>query len=321
MLRRVRATLAALAFASTVAVVVVFGTVCSVDRAGLSSVDAAASAGGSSASGTGGTGGVRATGGNPGTGGLIVGTGGSGDQGTGGNDQGTGGVSNPGTGGGGVQGTGGATLGTGGASPGTGGSPPGTGGSPPGTGGSPGTGGASPGTGGASPGTGGKTGTSCASFPPGATSFVTPTDGMLHCYWPHMDDMGWNNAETTCENEGGTLATILSVGENEFVQGVAMGANLFQTYPMAVLPVTVSLGGTDGKTVYDTTGPGKYSWVTGEKWSYTNWHLPSEPDGLCNSCGPTGCVCDHRLTMAADGTWYDRPQTLTRPFVCEAVAR
>ena len=54
---------------------------------------------------------------------------------------------------------------------------------------------------------------------------------------------------------------------------------------------------------------------------YTNWHA-SQPDGSC-SCqfNNSSCDCDHWLAMGNDGTWYDRDDGTTRPYVCEAVAR
>src|ERR1700729_3025370 len=83
MLRRARGTWAALAFGSTVTVGLVFGTVCSVDRAGLSNGDASVSPGGSG-------GGMLSTGlgglGSGGTGstgsGGILGSGGAGSGGS-----------------------------------------------------------------------------------------------------------------------------------------------------------------------------------------------------------------------------------------------
>lgn len=349
MSRRVRVKMAGLVFASTVAWGIVVGTACSVDRAGLASNDGSTSAGGSA-------GGALATGGHPGgttghggasgssggTGGgggvPVVGQGGTGEQagGSGGGPQtsGTGGSAQ--TGGaagdasGGSTGTGGidagAVAGSGGSS-GTGGaagSPVDTGGSTgaggtsdtggaTGTGGDTGTGGAS-GTGGAAGsggGTGGSPAPSCAGFPAGA-SFVTPTDGLLHCYWVHADMTDWNSAEGQCTGERGSLATILSSEENMFVFQILVQAKLF-------IMNGVSLGATDGKQNDDKTGPGQYAWVTGEQWGYTNWHA-GQPDGSCTCTLMQNCACDHTLVMSNDGTWYDRPESTARPYICEAIA-
>jgi hypothetical protein len=336
MLARVRTPKAGLGTGSAVAVCfLVFGTVCSVDRAGLSPVDASASAGGS--------------------GGQVTGTGGA-NSGAGGSASGGSGGSNPAGGSGGSSATGGAGAGSGGAvglggGPGTGGDGSGTGGDQAtggnASGGNTGAGGSNTGTGGGSggatssggvqgsggaagAGTGGVAGTqgsggtigtggaggghppSCSSYPSGST-FMPPTDTVLHCYWAHSDANDWETAEATCENEGGTLATILSSQENMAVLGLAMRGGLFANL------AAVWLGANDGKQSNDKSGPGKYAWVTGEAWGYTNWHA-NQPGGSCTCPITTGCSCDHWLTMSSDGTWYDRADN-NRPFVCEAVAR
>jgi hypothetical protein len=138
-------------------------------------------------------------------------------------------------------------------------------------------------------------------------------DNRLHCYWTHAETLDWDSSESACVNEGGTLATILSMQENSFVFDLLTQTGLFQGSG-------VSLGGTDGKGNNDMTGAGTYSWVTGEVWGYTHWQ-PGQPDSSCNSCGAvSNCGCDHRVAMINDGTWYDRPASLARPFVCEALA-
>ncbi len=160
----------------------------------------------------------------------------------------------------------------------------------------------------------------CSSFP-SAVPFVTPTDGLAHCYWTHTEQVDWNTSERTCANEGGTLATILSSAENVFVLGLSLEAGLFEMAATMPSTVVISLGATDGKMNGDQSGPGTYSWVTGEPWGYTNWH-PSQPDGSCY-CATAGadCQCDHWLAMGPDGSWYDRQEATGRSFVCEAIAR
>ena len=330
----------ALALGATIAAVVLFGTVCSVDNSGLSGMSGGAGAGGKATGGSaghpGGHGGGTAgagTGGMLGSGGqIVIGTGGHGTGGT----FGTGGM----LGSGGRLGTGGL-LGTGGTT--TGGTSGAGGSAGNGSGGTAGTGGvagaAGNGSGGAAGGggmnaTGGAAGSqatggmgghgggrppSCASFPSG-TSLTTPTDGRLHCYWVHGSQIDWNSAETVCENDGGTLVTILSEAENTTVVQLASQANLFTGIGMTG---QVFIGATDGRALDDRSGAGDYAWVTGEPWDYQIWHN-GQPDGACTGCsgpGPNaGCACDHRGAIASDGTWYDRTQTTTRPFVCEAIA-
>ncbi|HEY2592768.1 MAG TPA: C-type lectin domain-containing protein, partial [Chloroflexota bacterium] len=151
-------------------------------------------------------------------------------------------------------------------------------------------------------------------FPTGST-FTTPTDGLLHCYWIHGDATDWISAESRCESEGGTLATSLSSQENMFVLQIALQGNLFKGEG-------VSLGATDGKSSSDKSGAGQYAWVTGEPWAYTNWQK-GQPSGTCTcqGFGNTTCTCDHWLAIFNDGTWHDVDESATRPSICEAVAR
>jgi hypothetical protein len=342
-----------LVLALIVAAAVLSGTVCSVDNDGLSNLAGQGGVGGGTggaaghggASGTGGgtggsltgTGGLfgtgGATGGNPGTGGLF-GTGGAtgGSPGSGG-ASGTGGlIGTGGAAGGGGSATGGASgsggqsgsVGTGGVAGsgagGTGGVAGGGGeaGGMGGEGGVAGSGtGGTGGVGGSSGGHGGNHPPDCSTYPTGMSLMLT-TDNKLHCYWVHGNEVDWNSAETICENEGGTLVTILSSTENMFVLHMATQANLF------TMGVPVAIGATDGKAANDDSGPGDYAWVTGEAWGYTNWHS-GEPSGSCSNCGGPGpgfgCSCDHWLMLASDGTWYDRNESTPRPFVCEAIAR
>jgi Lectin C-type domain len=166
-------------------------------------------------------------------------------------------------------------------------------------------------------GTGGAGGShppNCSSFPAGST-FTPPTDNLLHCYWTHADQLTWESAEANCVNEGGTLATILSSQENMAVLQFALRATLFDGGANVVW-----LGASDGKQSNDKSGPGKYAWVTGETWGFTNWHS-SQPDGSCTCQTTNGCACDHWLAIGNDGTWYDRDDSSGRPYVCEAIAR
>jgi hypothetical protein len=322
----------------------VFGTVCSVDRAGLSNGDASVSSGGSGgvilSTGLGGLGSGGGNGGSGSGSGGAAGagqTGGAGDQATGGAGTGGAGATGGAVGAGGIVGSGGAagsgdTTGAGGAS-GSGGTnntggAMGTGGAintggATGTGGMINTGGAS-GSGGANGsggakgaggliGTGGSHPPSCSQFPTGS-SFTTPTDGLLHCYWVHSDN-DWTSSENRCVSDGGTLATILSSQENMFVLQVLLQANLFKGDG-------VSLGAMDGKSSSDKSGAGQYAWVTGEPWAYTNWHA-DQPSGTCTCQGfiSSTCTCDHWLAMFSDGTWHDVMESTARPYICEAVAR
>jgi hypothetical protein len=157
------------------------------------------------------------------------------------------------------------------------------------------------------------TGASCAGYPNGAEKFVTPTDGLTHCYWVHTDRQTFAAARTACQSDGGDLVSILSEAENAFVRD-------FGRFGTGQFP-ELWIGGTDGKAATDKSGPGTYRWTTGEPWSYSNWNQmsPAQPDGYCDPCSAAqSCTCDHRATLAMDGTWFDFWSDNPRVFVCEA---
>jgi Lectin C-type domain len=317
MLSRARGALAALIFGSIAGWVLLSVPGCAVNRSGLSLAGgggASAGAGGSKGGAAGAAGGHAGTaGGAPG----IVGT--AGTVGTGGAVGAAGTFGAGGTDATGSAGTSGGTAATGGADATGGGGTIGAAGvdGQAGTTGN-GGGGQTGGTGGAGGrmhGGGGNSGhPDCSPFPSGGSTTLS-SDGLQHCYWTHGDPLLWTDAESTCEGEGGTLATILSAQENTFITQLAGQNQLSQGLN------AVWLGASDGKASSDTSGPGTYTWVTGEAWGYQPWH-PGQPDGSCNPCDAVdGCQCDHWLAFTADGTWYDRSESVPRPYVCEATAR
>jgi hypothetical protein len=137
-----------------------------------------------------------------------------------------------------------------------------------------------------------------------------------HCYWYRAEMRTWPAARTQCQDEmGGDLVTIRSEEENEFVRKVARYTNS---------PPEVWIGATDERPGNNVMGPGTYRWASSEAWgTFTNWNqmAPKQPDGYCDPCNSgQPCTCDHRGTLAADGTWYDFWQDNARGYVCEAPA-
>lgn len=169
-------------------------------------------------------------------------------------------------------------------------------------------------------GAGGAPGVSCAGFPQ-ARSFLTPTDGLTHCYWTHREELDWLASLARCASEQGTLVSILSAQENAFVLDLV--SDLFPSFDP---DARITLGGTDDRAADDRSGAGQYRWASGEPWDYDNWNTSGnggEPDGDCVACLPSGlgCHCAHRLTMAPNGRWSDRWESDPRRFACEALAR
>jgi len=261
---------------------------------------ASGNAGASGSDGTGAGGDAAGSGG----GSAVSGTAGS----TGGSDpSGTAGTGDAGSGGG--AGSDGGASGSGGAGGDAGGSS-GAGGATGGRGGGGGMNGGRGGRGGNNVGgRGGGGGNPCGAFP-GAKGFVTPTDGLTHCYWARSLSQTWSQAQQSCMmTQNGHLVTITSAEENDFVVSIAQfSGSLNDTW----------IGASDDKTGSDKTGPGTYRWVTNEPWTYSNWEQ-GQPDGFCDPCsfGQT-CTCDHRAVLASDGTWNDRWQDNMRSSVCEA---
>ncbi len=144
----------------------------------------------------------------------------------------------------------------------------------------------------------------CSTYDLGASLFA----GTGHCYWISSGPDNFDGAKGNCQSKSGTLASILSAGENGFVQQLLAneltgGDNVW-------------LGGTDEKSPNDST-VGTYKWLTGEPWGYQNWQPGGEPDTACG-CGGT-CSCSHRLTIkVGSGTWYTRFQDDSNYYVCEA---
>ena len=92
-----------------------------------------------------------------------------------------------------------------------------------------------------------------------------------------INPLNWVQVDQIAHNEGGYLATITSVAENNFVFGLVnspqffMGRGLNGSGP--------ALGGFQPPGSPEPAGG--WSWETGEPWNYTNW-LPGQPDNINN---------------------------------------
>ncbi len=88
-----------------------------------------------------------------------------------------------------------------------------------------------------------------------------------HWYQRFDTPMTWKQANAACTSIGGYLATITSKDENTLVW------NKFGVNPARLMGhIAFWLGGSDAVT------EGKWEWVTGEPWNYTNWHWADGPD-------------------------------------------
>ncbi len=112
----------------------------------------------------------------------------------------------------------------------------------------------------------------------GLRSFIRP-EGGTHYYqavYVPTKNVSWVQAALLAESVGGYLASITSAEENEFVFSLVDDEKFFWKFPDDYTPdshygikIGPFLGGakTDGSS-NSKTG---WVWVSGEKWSYTNW--------------------------------------------------
>ena len=77
-----------------------------------------------------------------------------------------------------------------------------------------------------------------------------------HYYVVFDEPIYWDDAKASCESMGGHLATITSQGEQDFVANLIENNGDKKNY---------WLGGTD------VDDEGKWVWITGEDWTYSNW--------------------------------------------------
>ncbi|MDP6401252.1 MAG: lectin-like protein, partial [Candidatus Marinimicrobia bacterium] len=112
-----------------------------------------------------------------------------------------------------------------------------------------------------------------------------------HYYYRSNSTATWSDAKTACENAGGHLVVITSRAENDFIK-----TNLG-------LSNHVWIGLSDEAT------EGTHVWVTGETFSYSNWH-----SGQPNN-DPTQ---DHGGMYYNTGTWWDDHGTDSYYYVLES---
>lgn len=125
-----------------------------------------------------------------------------------------------------------------------------------------------------------------------ATEVTISNDAVLfngHYYKFFTLDYDWEMAAYYCENMGGHLVTVANAEENEFVNDLCQGQNIW-------------LGG------FDVSNEGVFEWITGETFYYTNWASGEPNDGNSGQ--------DY-VQMYASGQWDDVENKETKKFVCE----
>lgn len=113
-----------------------------------------------------------------------------------------------------------------------------------------------------------------------------------HHYYVSDKVLSWNDAKEYCEDMGGHLVTITSKDENIFL------SSLDSTHKVGHW-----IGGNDIEV------EGKWVWITGESFDYTNWDNAEPNNG--------GGVEDY-LVLRENGTWNDGYSHVGKMgFICE----
>lgn len=120
-----------------------------------------------------------------------------------------------------------------------------------------------------------------------------------HTYELYATNTSWSQAYRYCESQGGHLVTISSEEENNFIYDLAEGWS-----------ENIWLGAAD------QVSTGKWYWITGEPFTYTNWNS-GEPNNT-NSVEHWGCMFTSGKNTK---TWNDRTNKTSNNnrvfFICE----
>lgn len=109
-----------------------------------------------------------------------------------------------------------------------------------------------------------------------------------HYYQRFDKTLGWSDAKAVCSEKGGYLATVTSQIEEDFIWD-NFGSTNTQTDG-------IWLGASDQKQ------EGLWTWVTGEKWNYTNW-TSDAPDNA-------GSYGQHYLMLYTGTAWSSGTSSL-----------
>ena len=118
-----------------------------------------------------------------------------------------------------------------------------------------------------------------------------------HTYAVYDVSINWNDAKAYCESIGGHLAVITSENEQNFISKTISNANYTKDMYW--------LGG------YEANG--KWNWITGENFKYTNWN-PLEPTGGQHYLTLITNLLAQKYGNIEHGRWLDNPLNGTSGF-------
>ncbi|HYP99478.1 MAG TPA: C-type lectin domain-containing protein [Polyangiaceae bacterium] len=143
--------------------------------------------------------------------------------------------------------------------------------------------------------------TECSAFSPDAM-FLPATQ---HCYLVDTEPRTFAAAQTHCKELKAHLITLANVAENDFAWSLHGDEHW--------------IGSQDGK-MPKQSGVGKYTWVTGEPFDYTNWSQ-DQPNASKTSCVEGGDCYEHCAFQWKggdhDNMWNDRYCMHTIASICE----
>jgi len=114
---------------------------------------------------------------------------------------------------------------------------------------------------------------------------------------PETSEFSWWDAEDRCRVLGGTLASIHTMEEQKFIEG------MIRLYNTEALNMWIGLN--------DLNPPGSWKWTDGTPTDFIHWGegQPDDPLGM-ELCAAM------EINAEAFGTWNDRHCQQTRPFIC-----
>lgn len=141
----------------------------------------------------------------------------------------------------------------------------------------------------------------CAALSPDATFFPETQ----HCYLVDTEQRTFADAQTHCKELKAHLITLANEAENDFAWNIHGDEHW--------------IGSQDGK-MPKQSGVGTYTWLTGEKWDYTNWSQ-DQPNASKTDCVDGGSCYEHCAFQwkggAHDNMWNDRYCMHTIASICE----
>ncbi len=127
-------------------------------------------------------------------------------------------------------------------------------------------------------------------------SGYTPVSGLSGCYKYQSTPMNWFEAEKSCNIAGGHLTSITSSSEDN---------GLYQYYVVALNYYDFWIGGND------ISSDGRWSWIDGSSWSYTNWRT-GEPSSYIYVE-----LCVNGLQSSGYFGWADSSCAIEKPSLCK----